>query len=130
MIIGASDGLGKELVKEVFKKGALITMIGRDERKLKAIRDEIDTSTQGDPCIRYFSADITALETFEVEKLIRVSENKLGPIEMVIYCAARSEPVMFISSDLDKFKSHMDLNLFSAVKFLIPITKNMVIKKI
>ena len=59
MIIGGSDGLGKELVREAFMKGALITMIGRDEDQLKAIRDELDTSTEGEPCIRYFRGDIT-----------------------------------------------------------------------
>lgn len=30
MIVGASDGLGKELVRQVFEKGALVTMVGRD----------------------------------------------------------------------------------------------------
>ena len=45
MIVGASDGLGKELVREVFMKGALVTMIGRDENKLKEIRDELDFNT-------------------------------------------------------------------------------------
>ena len=54
MIVGASDGLGKELVREVFMKGALVTMIGRDEKKMKEIRDELDPSTKGDPLIRYF----------------------------------------------------------------------------
>ena len=44
MIVGASDGLGKAIVKEVFLKGALVTMIGRDEAKLRSIRDELDTS--------------------------------------------------------------------------------------
>jgi len=32
MIIGGSDGLGKELVREVFMKGALVTIIGRSEK--------------------------------------------------------------------------------------------------
>ena len=34
MIVGGSDGLGKELVREVFMKGALITIVGKDENKL------------------------------------------------------------------------------------------------
>lgn len=53
----------------------------------------------------------------------------MGPIEMVIFCAARSEPVMFISSDLNKFQSHMELNFFGAVKFLTPIAKKMVSRR-
>ena len=129
MIVGASDGLGKELVREVFMKGALVTMIGRDEKKLKEIRDELDFNTQGDPLIRYFKADITVLESYEVEKLIKKAEGYLGSVEMIIFCAAKSEPVMFISSDLNKFKSHMDLNFFCVVKFLIPVAKRMVIRK-
>ena len=35
MIIGGSDGLGKELAKEVFRRGALVTIIGRNEDKLR-----------------------------------------------------------------------------------------------
>jgi 5,10-methylene-tetrahydrofolate dehydrogenase/methenyl tetrahydrofolate cyclohydrolase len=42
IIIGGSDGLGKELVKEVFMKGALVTIIGRDENKMKTILEELD----------------------------------------------------------------------------------------
>ena len=69
------------------------------------------------------------METYEVEKLIRNAEKYFGNIEMIIFCAARSNPVMFISSDLDKFKSHMDINFFCVIKFLIPIAKRMVINK-
>ena len=38
MIVGGSDGLGKALVKEVFLKGALVTIVGRDEQKMMEIR--------------------------------------------------------------------------------------------
>jgi len=30
LIIGGSDGLGRELVREVFMKGALVTIIGKN----------------------------------------------------------------------------------------------------
>jgi len=69
------------------------------------------------------------MESYEVEKLLRRAEKYFGTIEMFIFCAARSEPVMFISSDLAKFKNHMDLNFFCAVKFLIPVSKRMVLRK-
>ena len=72
MIVGGSDGLGKELVKEVFMKGALITMVGRDEKNMVEILNELDpVSNKGEPLIRYFKADITNMEGYEVEKLIR-----------------------------------------------------------
>lgn len=71
LIIGGSDGLGKELVKEVFMKGALVTIIGRDEEKMKAILEELDYKNEGDPLIRYYVCDITTIESYEVEKLLR-----------------------------------------------------------
>lgn len=130
MIVGGSDGLGKELVREVFKKGALVTIVGRNEKEMQEIINELNPEPyKGDPTIRYFREDVTNMEGYEVEKLIRQAEKYLGSIEMFIYCAAKSEPVMFLSSDLNKFKSHMDLNFFSSVKFLIPIAKRMVLRK-
>ena len=64
IIIGGSDGLGKELVKEVFMKGALVTIIGRDENKMKDIINELDNKNEGDPLIRYYYCDVTTIKTF------------------------------------------------------------------
>lgn len=129
MIVGGSDGLGIEIVREVFKKGALITIIGRDKGKLLAIKEELDNNHQGNPLIRIHAHDISTMESFEVEKLLKKSEKYFGAIEMFIFCPALSEPVMFLSSDLAKFRNHMDLTFFCAVKFIIPISKRMVLRK-
>ena len=130
MIIGGSDGLGKELVKEVFLKGAFVTIVGRDQNKMQAIIDELDPKNdKSAPLIRYFAEDVTLMSSSDVEKLIRQAEKYFGQLEMFIYCAAKSEPVMFISSDLNKFKNHLDLNFMSVVKFLIPVSKRMVLRK-
>lgn len=64
-----------------------------------------------------------------MEKLIKKAEKYFGSIEMFVYCPATSEPVMFITSDHNKFKNHMDLTFFCAVKFIIPISKRMVLRK-
>jgi short-subunit dehydrogenase len=69
------------------------------------------------------------MESYEVDRLLRAAERQLGSIEMVIYCVAKSEPVMFLSSDLDKFKSHMEQNFFCAIKFLLPIANKMSMNK-
>jgi short-subunit dehydrogenase len=69
------------------------------------------------------------MESHEVEKMLRKTEKYFGAIEMFIFCPAISEPVMFLSSDFSKFKNHMDLNFFCAVKFIIPVSKRMVLRK-
>jgi len=69
------------------------------------------------------------MESIEVDSFLRCAERQLGPIEMVIFCVAKSEPVMLLSSDLDKFVSHMEQNFFCAIKFLLPIAKKMCLNK-
>jgi short-subunit dehydrogenase len=53
------------------------------------------------PLIHYFPVDISELKQKDMETLLRLSEKKYGPIEMVICCAAISKPSLFTSSDLD-----------------------------
>lgn len=49
--------------------------------------------------IEYYKADISDLQKRDVEMLIKYSEKKYGPIELVICCAAMSKPAMFLSSE-------------------------------
>ena len=57
--------------------------------------------------------------------MLRISENKYGPIEMVICCAAMSKPAMFLHSDFDQYKHHMELNYLGVIKVVLPIVKRM-----
>jgi len=41
IITGGSSGLGKALAHRLWKKGASIALIARDEQKLVAVRDEL-----------------------------------------------------------------------------------------
>ena len=45
-------------------KGALVTIIGRDENKMKDIINELDNKNEGDPLIRYYNCDVTTIKTF------------------------------------------------------------------
>ena len=44
VITGGATGLGKALVQGVFTKGAIVTMVGKDEDKLEQLRNELDVS--------------------------------------------------------------------------------------
>ena len=50
LITGCSSGLGHSLVREIFHRGAVITMISRDDQKLEDLKKELDVSTS---CKRY-----------------------------------------------------------------------------
>lgn len=47
LITGCGSGLGKALVQEIFMKGAYITMVGRDQEKLKKLALSVDVSING-----------------------------------------------------------------------------------
>ena len=79
--------------------------------------------------IIYFKYDVTKMSNQDVENVLKMAEYKLGSIDTFIYCVGKSQPVMFITSDVDKFYSHMESNFFSAVKFLLPVANRMVRRK-
>lgn len=70
------------------------------------------------PLINCLVADITDLKVKDIENLLRISENKYGPIEMVICCAAISKPALFLYSDVEQYKHHMDLNYLGVIKII------------
>ena len=70
------------------------------------------------PLINVLKTDITELLPKDIEALIRLSETKYGPIEMVICCAAISKPALFLQSDFDYYKHHMDLNYLGVIKII------------
>ena len=49
--------------------------------------------------MHYFKVDIADLKPKDIDAIIKYSEKKYGPIEMVICCAAISKPAMFLSSE-------------------------------
>lgn len=53
------------------------------------------------PLINVIVCDITELREKDVQILLRESEIRYGPIEMVINCAAISKPAMFLFSSFD-----------------------------
>ena len=44
VVTGGGTGLGKALVQGIFTRGAIVTMVGKDEEKLEQLRNELDVS--------------------------------------------------------------------------------------
>lgn len=65
----------------------------------------------------------------KTQQILSEAEKKLGPIELVICCAAISKPAMFLSSEISSYKHHMDLNFYGVLRFVHPIAKSMVLRR-
>jgi NAD(P)-dependent dehydrogenase (short-subunit alcohol dehydrogenase family) len=48
---------------------------------------------------------------------------------MVICCAAMSKPTMFLSSEPEQFRHHLDLNFHGVLKIIHPIAKRMALRR-
>lgn len=73
LITGAGSGLGRAVAIEMFKRGAYITMIGKNEKDLHATSKIIDDLIEktgkkpANPLAQYFTVDITEITPANVE---------------------------------------------------------------
>jgi 17beta-estradiol 17-dehydrogenase / very-long-chain 3-oxoacyl-CoA reductase len=58
VITGATDGIGKSLAKDLYRKGFNVIVHGRNEKKLKATVEEIKALRE-DGTVEFFIADAT-----------------------------------------------------------------------
>ena len=61
IITGATDGIGKQTAIDLAKLGYNIGIVGRSQRKGKAVLDEIASST-GNHSLKYFKADLSIIK--------------------------------------------------------------------
>ena len=80
-ITGASDGIGKETAKTLARQGHTIIIHGRDERKTKAVYDEIKAETGNDK-VDMFVADLLSLA--EVKRLADTIRQKYDHLDVLI----------------------------------------------
>ena len=126
-ITGGSTGLGLSLAQKLYKRGANITIVARNEERLQKVTSEIKKDDCGK--IQYFSADMTNPDTKDIEKLIEKAETDFGPIDFLFCNAGYSLPETFLESDLSCFEKQMDLNYYGYVKMSHPVAKSMAERK-
>lgn len=79
VITGASDGLGKQVAKDIAKEGAKVILIARTESKLISVKKEIEEE-KGE--VIYFVGDVS-----DVNKVTEISKKimeKYGTIDILI----------------------------------------------
>lgn len=116
IITGASSGIGRALAKEFFVRGALLTLGARRLDQLEALKSELQSS------------DILCVETDvakedDCKKLIDLTIEKYGRIDVLINNAGISMRALFIDMDLEVMHRLMDVNFYGTVyctKYALP----------
>ncbi|MGB7319079.1 MAG: SDR family NAD(P)-dependent oxidoreductase [Planktotalea sp.] len=104
-LIGASEGLGREIAKGLVKAGAHVIVSARSETRLQELAGELGAATVL-PC------DVT--DTVSV----RCAAAAVGSIDGVIYNAGAYEPMRTQDWDQDSALSMVDVNFTGALRVL------------
>ena len=126
LITGGGSGLGKEIARECFYKGAYISLIGRNKANLLSTLQELESYSnysQVGKFIQVFETDLAKNEKFE--EIIKQCENRFGPVSLFISCVGVNHRGYFAETSPKVFKEQMENNYLSVVNSLLPISKLM-----
>lgn len=114
-LIGASEGLGRELAKQLDAQGAQLILSARKPERLETLRSELSQA-------RIVVMDVTD------RKSVQQAIECIGEIDGVIYNAGTYEPMRASEWDSEKALTMLDVNFTGAIRVLGPIVPRFVAK--
>ena len=125
IITGASKGIGREIAKELAKKGIkVIANYNKSEKEAKQLQEELKQSYID---IDIFKADVSKRE--EGKALVNFALKKYGKIDILINNAGISEYKLFTEETDSDWKKIININLYSAFMMSQEVLKNMINNK-
>ncbi len=106
IITGASSGIGRATALLFAKKGAKVIAVGRNEKELNALRDEVQERE-----LKVQLADVR--EITQVEKLVNDTAEAFGKIDVLVNAAGIIMNGSIENTTLDDWDKMMDVNLRS-----------------
>ena len=94
IVTGGTSGIGLEIARLYAKGRAKVAITGRDEEKMAGVAKEL----RGDGAeVLEIQADLANLP--DMDRIIEETENKLGPVDILINNAGRSYPGDFFATE-------------------------------
>ncbi|KAL7305796.1 hypothetical protein TKK_0002044 [Trichogramma kaykai] len=124
IITGGSSGIGKCFAMEVARRGANITIVGRDNERLKLAYDEIiqHCKNRKDQKIECLSLDVSR-SAIAVATAFADHETRLGQCYMLVNCAGNAVCGKIEDTAEMTLKHMLDVNLvgsYNCVKAIVP----------
>ena len=113
VITGGSSGLGKALAKKLAAKGARLSLIARDPKKLASVRQELLGGGPSDAAVDVFPCDVS--DNKAVQKAFKALADKTGAPDILINSAGILREGYFECQSIDTFRETMDINFFGAL---------------
>jgi short-subunit dehydrogenase len=107
-VIGASEGIGKQLCNDLHKLGANLVLSARSEDKLAVLSKELSNCP-------YYKLDVVK---YDECKSVCNKVFKHGYINRIIYLPAYYEPMKLDTINLHEVKKTIDTNLMAVFNFI------------
>jgi short-subunit dehydrogenase len=104
-LIGASEGLGRALAKELSEAGASLVLSARNGNRLESLQSELNAA-------RVVPFDVTSLDA------VRRAAKTVGPVDAIIYNAGAYEPMRAAEWDTNAALRMCDVNFTGAMRVL------------
>ena len=104
---GASRGIGASIALELAELGANITITGRDEAALAAVKSEITASFEVK--VQDFAFDVTNADA--ISNVVAEATQTFGPVSILINNAGAASSAPFLKTDVKRWQSLLDINL-------------------
>ncbi len=111
LITGASSGIGKECAFSCYEEGAKVHLLGRNERSLKEIYDQLNDNNN--------SISVLDLRDFDKYKdIIEEIVEKFGKIDGFIHSAGYQITLPISAMDYKQYIDILEVNTISAFEFI------------
>lgn len=110
IVVGASSGIGAEIVRQLAKQGCRVAAVARRADRLNGLASEFPT------LVFPFEHDVTHYD--EVPRLFQNITGQLGGLDLIIYAAGVMPAVGASEFDFAKDREMIDVNLLGAIAWL------------
>jgi len=111
VVTGATSGIGRAVSLALAHEGARLVLVGRDRERLEEVAR---TAGESSPGVDALQSDLGIQS--EVEGLAQQIEDKLGGVDILVFCAGVYSRGRIDTAPLAELDSHLQVNLRTPVQ--------------
>lgn len=108
LVTGGSQGIGANIVEELYKEGAIVYFTGRSEEKLKNLLEKLKV-IRDDGIIKFFVCDVT--DSRAVEEIVNQIVKEEGKIDVLVNNAGITMDNILLRMKEEEWDSVINTNL-------------------